>query len=87
MANLAAKQLKGSATGEELLARITAEPDLETGLLDIAAVAPNPGRAEATAHAFSRALLNYARGERNRRATSSRSKACRTSFVFSNRAR
>ena len=34
VANLAAKELKGSATGEELLAQITAEPDVETGLLE-----------------------------------------------------
>ncbi len=66
VANRAAKQLKGPATGEELLAEITAEPDLETGLLDIAAVAPSPKRAEAMARAFSRALLGYARTERNR---------------------
>jgi capsular exopolysaccharide synthesis family protein len=65
VAKRAAKQLEGSATAEELLAQITAEPDVESGLLKVAAIAPRPARAEAIAHAFSRALLDYAREERN----------------------
>jgi capsular exopolysaccharide synthesis family protein len=65
VAKRAAEQLEGSASAEKLLAQITAEPDVESGLLKVAAIAPAPARAEAIAHAFSRALLNYARGERN----------------------
>jgi capsular exopolysaccharide synthesis family protein len=65
VAKRAADQLKGSAGAEELLEQVTAEPDVETGLLDIAVVAPRPKRAEAIAHAFSGALLDYARDQRN----------------------
>ncbi len=66
VAKRAADKLDGSPGPEELLEQITAEPDVETGLLDIAAIAPNPKRAEAIVRAFSEALLDYARDERNK---------------------
>lgn len=62
----AAKELGGSASSEQLLSQVTAEPDVETGILHIAAIAPRPKRAEAIAHAFSRAVLDYARDQRDR---------------------
>jgi capsular exopolysaccharide synthesis family protein len=66
VARRAARGLPGSVDPDELIAQVTANPDVETGILDVAAIAPRPGRAEAIAHAFSRAVLNYARDQRDK---------------------